>query len=340
MATLPGFDESPLRYVRVGVLLLSRDRCVTAADATARALLDVEDGLEGRALTTLVEPMHAEDRTAASAPPMTTFLGRSATGTRLLVHITSIPGMPFDTCATVTSVNEYLAEAQALARVQLRQTVESIIAGFAHEVRNPLAAILSLTEAVMQQHQGTDSQLVRIPDLVSRVESLIRQALAYSKPKAPKRALHHPTFLVDKAVALLRPREQRAAPLTVVAADTLPPVYVDLLHAEQVLVNLIENARDVAVREVRVSIQQGETLAPSVRFSVVDDGPGVGHDVATRIFDPFFTTKAQGTGLGLSIARDLARLNGGDLSLAHAGERGATFWLDLPSTPAAIRGQW
>ena len=70
-----------------------------------------------------------------------------------------------------------------------------------------------------------------------------------------------------------------------------------------------------------------------------DDGPGIPENVAPRIFEPFFTTKATGTGLGLALARDLARMNGGDLRLHHSSAEGTVFRLLLPTRPskAAIK---
>jgi signal transduction histidine kinase len=241
--------------------------------------------------------------------------------------------------ATITSVNEYLAESQALATVQLRKTIDSVIAGFAHEVRNPLAAILSLTEAAIQQEPALESRLVRIPGLVARVESLIKHSLAYSRPKPPNRALHRPLFLVDRATLLLRPRDTAVRLDLPDEGDDELPVLVDVLHAEQMLVNLIENALDMAQSVVTVRVEEVDGAVPAVCISVADDGPGVPADAQSRIFDPFFTTKAAGTGLGLAIARDLARLNGGDLQL-RPSEHGAVFVVLLPSTNESLRGHW
>ena len=334
-------EESPLRLVRVGWITLSESLSVVAVDQSAQVLLGIEseDAFEGMPLAAVIQPESLPDVKAVISPPPTTYLGiNPLTSTRLLVNISRLPRQPA-LVATVTSVNEYLAESQALAHVQLRNTVESIIAGFAHEVRNPLAAILSLTEAAIQQHPSHDSVLVRIPGLVARVESLIKHSLAYSRPKQPKRSLHQASFLVDRATSLLRPRD---TPVKLDLPDLeqeAAPVMVDLLHAEQVLVNLLENALDVARTMVRVTVSDGKTPVPSVCIEVSDDGPGVSAEVASRLVDPFFTTKAHGTGLGLAIARDLTRLNGGDLCL-KSDRPGATFQVLLPSTHAPLRGHW
>jgi len=319
--------------------VLSRASVVETIDEGALSLLALpRDQCLGRQLLELVVVQTLEDAAAAQRPEPTTFSALSKeTATALLVHVTSVGE---HRVATLTCVNEYLAASQSLARVQLRNTVESIIAGFAHEVRNPLAAILSLTEAAMVQDQPPDSPLVRVPSLIARVESLIKQSLSYSRPKPPRRELHQVGALIHQATGLLRKREQRAELVVPHAAADFPPVMVDLHQAEQVLVNLIENALDSARGRVEVSVRGAKANAPAVCVEVVDDGPGVPPEVIERIFEPFFTTKAHGTGLGLAIARDLARLNGGELRVRNDPGGGARFQLFLPSTEAALRGPW
>lgn len=338
--------DTPLRFVQIGLVVVEADGRLRSLDQTAASLLGLHRStgpLPPVTLRELAHPISPDDHLAADSPAPTTWVARSSDDTRgrLLVHVTAMPLVPDAFVATVTSVNEYLAESQALARIQLRTTVESIIAGFAHEVRNPLAAILSITESAMQQDPNHDSVLVRVPGLVGRVENLIRQSLAYSRPDPPRRALHHPLHLVERAMQLLRKRTGPTAKVVLPREVVeLPAVLVDVLQAEQILVNLIENALDAAIREVHVGIRLVPGQPVTVSFEVTDDGPGVPDDIAPRIFAPFFTTKAAGTGLGLPIARDLARLNGGELSLLATPVRGATFQLLLASSDTPIRSRW
>ncbi len=330
-----------LRFVRIGWFTLSNDLLVNSAEPAARLLVGMEAKFEGVPLGNVLIPEGEEDLAALQGghPPFSYLAAATDTAERLLVHVSRLPGAHEGLVGTITSVNEYLAESQSLARVRLRNTVESVIAGFAHEVRNPLAAILSLTEVALAKVPTLDSELVRIPGLVARVESLIKQALAYSRPKPPNRTLHQVDFLIERSMSLLRPRDTPVQLELVSDDDDLPPVMVDLLQAEQVLVNLLENALDAANSRVSIVARAGQTPVASVCLEVSDDGPGVQADIVQRIFEPFFTTKAHGTGLGLAIARDLARLNGGDLRLDSSRVR-TTFALYLPSTPAPVRGNW
>ncbi|MBX7098130.1 MAG: hypothetical protein K1X89_10485 [Myxococcaceae bacterium] len=325
--------------MRVGTVALDAERRIESADAAALKLLGMtEREARGQALSAVVVPDSADDVTAAQGQLPSSSLGLARqTGATLLVNVNQLPGRGLT--ATLVSVNEYLAESQSLARVKLRNTIESIMAGFAHEVRNPLAAILSLTEAALLEVQPPETPLVRIPGLVARVEALIKQALSYSRPSAPRRELHQATTIVDHVATVVRKRSGKTLEVAP-PSPTLPPVMVDLLQGEQVLTNLIDNALDAAKSHVQVSARQVTVGVPAVCIEVLDDGPGIPPETASRMFDPFFTTKAHGTGLGLAIARDLARLNGGDLRYCAVPSGGTAFQLHLPSTAAPVRGTW
>jgi signal transduction histidine kinase len=115
--------------------------------------------------------------------------------------------------------------------------------------------------------------------------------------------------------------------------------FADLGQLCQVLINLLENAGDTGASTIDLSLGDGgqSPVGPMLRLDVSDNGPGVPSEVRGRVFDPFFTTKAHGTGLGLAIARDLARLNDGDLTLSSAGPGPTTFTLTLLRARASPR---
>ncbi|TAK28785.1 MAG: hypothetical protein EPO40_12785 [Myxococcaceae bacterium] len=269
---------------------------------------------------------------------------------RLLLCLTAVRGVgerPM-VAIQVASEDNYREEREARAAVRLRTTIESVIAGFAHEVRNPIAAILSITEAVLAGMDPSPppaaSMLVRIPGLVNRVDKLIKESLRYSRPRCPKRSPQRLRALVEWSIELAQ-MEKGGVDFEVVVDEALDSVLVDAEQIEQVVVNLLCNARDAACTRVRLAASR--EVRPSARaarvvLEVTDDGRGVPAELHERIFEPFFTTKAHGTGLGLAIARDLARLNGGDIQLYSTSERGSTFSLYLeehaaPDAPGGAR---
>ena len=238
--------------------------------------------------------------------------------------------------------DDALFERTALAAVQLRSTIQSIIAGFAHEVRNPLAAILSIVEAAVQENSmpaATSAGLMRIPTLIERIESLIKQAHDYSKPALPKKSPIAPILLIDGAIEMLQKRYSHIA-ICKDVDDGLPPVLVDFGQIERTLINLLDNACCAARSQVTVLARRARLhTAGAVLLEVLDDGPGIAESIQQRIFEPFFTTKAKGTGLGLALARDLARINGGDLRLRASSPEGTAFRLLLPTSQKAQRAK-
>ena len=223
---------------------------------------------------------------------------------------------------------------------QVRQAIGHVISGFAHEVRNPLAAITSLSEAVafMFDDPELEDSLLRIPALVDRVESLIQLLLAYGRPVEPKRAWHRVDALVDLAVDMLQRSEVLDAIQVRPERLTKAALFIDDTQVVSVLVNLLENAANAAGPdgvELRLSEVEGDEHALMLALDVVDRGPGVPDGFRERIFKPFFTSRSEGTGLGLALARDLARLNGGDVTLVSTGATGSTFRLLLPASASS-----
>ncbi len=233
--------------------------------------------------------------------------------------------------ATVVRLGAMRAEVES----QLRGVVGRVMSGFAHEVRNPLAAITSLSEAVMFLSDDPDVEdtLQRIPALVDRVESLIQLLLAYGRPTEPRLGWHKLGHIVTTVLEVLS-HSGVVSDVPVRPASLLESeLHVDDTQVVSVLTNLLQNAAqagDGSAPELRLGVLEvgGESL--EIAIDVVDRGPGVPEGLRDKIFEPFFTRRAGGTGLGLALARDLARMNGGDVTLVSTGTSGSTFRLLLP----------
>jgi signal transduction histidine kinase len=124
-------------------------------------------------------------------------------------------------------------------------------------------------------------------------------------------------------------------------APELPPVWGDANQLQQVLVNLITNAKqamDDLEGERRLQISVHRVEPNRVRIQVEDTGPGIPAETISKVFDPFVTTKSDGTGLGLSISYGIIREHGGTLTVDSTVGRGATFTIELPieATPPPI----
>jgi signal transduction histidine kinase len=220
-------------------------------------------------------------------------------------------------------------------------TVGRLAAGVAHEVGNPLAAILGYVELLLAaerppgaaEDQDRREALERIRKETVRISGIVSDLLDYSRPQAGRVEPVDIGGAIDAALSLLAPQARfRGVEVARLLPAGLPRVAASSSRVVQVLVNLLLNAADAMGGTGSVTITAAANGA-SVAIRVSDVGPGVPAADCARLFDPFFTTKApgEGTGLGLAISRSIAQAYGGDLSFNAAAAPGATFMLTLPT---------
>src|SRR5467141_2915098 len=229
-------------------------------------------------------------------------------------------------------LEEQLIQAEKLA------AMGQMLAGVAHELNNPLTAILGVTELV-REREGLDDSMKRQLDLTHRqarrAARIVQNLLEFSRPASPQKKSIDLSTIIERTLQLhehsLR-RNQVQVDFT--PRTDLPPIVGDANQLIQVFLNLISNAEQ-AIREVRESgrIQIRLTLANgNVITTVQDDGVGIRPEALPRIFDPFYTTKRPGggTGLGLSICMSIIREHGGNIEAEVLPAGGSAFTIYLP----------
>ena len=246
------------------------------------------------------------------------------------------PALPAVSARDRDQHHRYEAE---LRRVERLSALGRVVAGVAHELRNPLAAVQALAEALDEELDSGDSRrqyTARMLQLLARVESFIRTSLELSQPRPPQPRRQRPETLARHALQALGGSVQPA--LAVAGGTPVPDVMVDHEHIVTSLQALLDNAIEAAGRaegvRILISAETGPDTGTWARIEVRDDGPGVPHEHLPRVFDPFFTTKAKGRGLGLALAQTLVGQNGGHVELhsVPGGETVATVL--LPGAPA------
>jgi len=210
-------------------------------------------------------------------------------------------------------------------------------AGIAHEIRNPLGIIRGAGEhlqRVLRDHGIDDETAAFIPDEVDRLDRILAGYLAFGTDSESEPEDLDLTVLARRT-ARLAAGELAHAAIAVDLAEPLPscPVRGDPRRLQQVLLNLLWNARDAMPDGGRIAIRLA-TDGDRHRLSVVDTGRGLQDIDPERVFAPFWTTKDKGSGLGLAVSRRIARAHGGDLTVADRTDgRGCEATLSLPRRP-------
>lgn len=209
-------------------------------------------------------------------------------------------------------------------------SVGFLAAGIAHEVRNPLNAVMNAGR-VLREKGATLTAAPQLLDVIvdgaKRIDAVVGALNSHARPSARERAQVFSLREGIQSTLRLLGHHLRGVDVTVTGQGKAD-VFGKPGELNQVFLNIIDNA--VRSDATRLSIDIAET-GKSVRVLVADNGPGVPVDVASRIFEPFFTTRADGgTGLGLNLSRRTIEEAGGRLMLINPGEAGAQFVVELP----------
>ena len=210
-----------------------------------------------------------------------------------------------------------------------------VVAGVAHEIRNPLNSIrlqLELLKRRSQRGVASGAEVDAAMGQVDRLNTILGQLLGFGKPDVSNRSIQELLPLAQHAIAMVRDRaEARKVDLHLISDDNENvQAIVDAVQLEQVLTNLLLNAIEAAPEETGVTLRITES-GDAIEFSVIDRGPGIPEPVRDHVFDAFFTTRQEGTGLGLSVSRQIVAAHGGSLSFITSSD-GTTFSVRLPHT--------
>ncbi|MAU95685.1 MAG: hybrid sensor histidine kinase/response regulator [Fulvimarina sp.] len=269
------------------------------------------------------------------------------------LYLSAVPkvGADSDECAILYGVDitEQRALEEQIAKSQKMQAIGNLAGGIAHDFNNVLTIITASVDFLLLNHRTGDpsfQDLLLIKQSANRAASLVRQLLAYSRRQTMRPKMLNLTDVVADMHLLLKRVSGDHATLERQHARDLWPVMADIGQFEQVITNLVQNARDAMPDGGKISIVTRNVLAAEARgfgyaeltdgdyvlVEVADTGTGMPPDVAERIFEPFFTTKeiGKGTGLGLSMVYGIIKQSNGFIFVDSKPGEGTTFRIFLP----------
>ncbi len=241
----------------------------------------------------------------------------------------------------VEQATAHLREAQdRLVRSERLASVGRLAAGLAHEIGNPIAALIGMEDLLVEGGLEPEVQrdfLVRMRKETERINTILRDLLQFARPAAGGAPDSHPepgdveVAIFDTAALVAPQKAMKSMELSLDVHPELPAVALSREHLVQVILNLVLNAADACGEDSTVTLRALATDL-GVRIEVEDNGPGVAPDVQGRLFEPFVTTKeiGKGTGLGLAVCRGLVEAVGGSINLDPAYTDGARFVVELP----------
>ncbi len=244
---------------------------------------------------------------------------------------------------------EQRALQENLAQSQKMQAIGQLAGGVAHDFNNVLTAILGYSDLLLANHRPTDpsfQDIMQIKQNANRAAGLVRQLLAFSRRQTLRPQTLQLNDVLSELQMLLRRLVGEPIALDVVHSRDLWLIKADLNQFEQVVVNLVVNARDAMPSGGKITLRtrnvtaaecgnfKDASVAPAdyVLVEVEDNGHGIPAEVKDKIFEPFFTTKevGKGTGLGLSMVYGIVKQTGGYVLCDSEPGKGAIFRILLP----------
>lgn len=214
----------------------------------------------------------------------------------------------------------------------------TLTAGLAHEIRNPLVAIKTLTQLLPERLEDEEFRnhfLSIASGEVERISHLINELLDFARPSNPKLEFEDINSILDGMILLVSTESKKKhIQIQKQYLPDLPPVKVDREQIKQVFLNILLNAIDATPENGTITVKTRSFTKPGgelfLQVEFKDTGCGIPQEHLEEIFNPFFTTKTSGSGLGLSISNQIVQDHKGYISVESQVNRGTSFFVNLP----------
>jgi signal transduction histidine kinase len=226
----------------------------------------------------------------------------------------------------------YIRRADRLA------SLGTLTAGLAHEIRNPLVAIKTLTQLLPERiddEEFRNNFLQIASGEVDRISSLVTELLEFSRPSDPKLELEDINAILDGMILLVSTETKKKQIHMIKNYSTdLPPIQIDREQIKQVFLNILLNSIEATKENGKITVKTRSFMKPGgepyIQIEFTDTGSGIPEEYIEDIFNPFFTTKSTGSGLGLSISNQIIQEHRGYIDVESQVGKGSSFFINLP----------
>jgi two-component system cell cycle sensor histidine kinase/response regulator CckA len=351
------FEDAP-----ISVVVIDRFYNILSANHSfSKAVRKSEEDLKGKLLDSLLNPICLEmvhqqlkrtfEKNTAPSKPIEIVLNtlRSSDMAAYMSPMINEEGRAISVVIYMFSTTEQKKMEVQFVQSQRMQAVGQLAGGVAHDFNNLLTAMIGFCDLLLQRHspsEQTFSDVMQIKQNANRASSLVRQLLAFSRQQSLQPKVVNITDTLSDLSVLLRRLLGPSIDFNVSHDRQLWNIKVDKGQLEQVIINLVVNARDAMNNQGSLTIrtenihnkktltQRHDTMPPGdyVLIEVVDQGSGIPEEIMDRIFEPFFSTKAvgMGTGLGLSTVFGIVKQTGGFVFVESKVGIGTTFKIHFP----------
>jgi PAS domain S-box-containing protein len=347
-----------------GILLIDATGRITLVNGAAERMFGYDPAeLLGQPLEILlpdrIRDAHHEHRARYFAGPRVRpmgsgldLAGRRKDGTEFPVEISlsyvrSSEGM--SAMALITDITErkrieaqLVRQRETVYQTEKLAALGTLSAGIAHEMNNPLGIITSRIEIMLLDAEESHLPAQMLEDLqvlhraTERVARIATNLRSFARQTPREHAQLSLNAVVEETLLLMqKPLEVDGIRLVTILHPDLQPILGDASTLQQVLLNLVTNAREAMAGGGEIRIETGPVAGRGgwVRVVIADTGPGISPEDLSKVFDPFYTTKRTGTGLGLSVSYGIVQDHHGTVDVQSVPGRGTTFVLAFPAAP-------
>ena len=249
-------------------------------------------------------------------------------------------GFFHDLTETIRMEKELKKTQNQLLQAEKMSSLGQLAAGVAHQLNNPLGGITLFSQLMLEEHDLSEeakTDIKRIKKDAERCRLIVKELLEFARQTKKEIKLYNINELLQRTLFLIQNQSIfQNIDIIIDFTEDLPEAYADDQQLNHVFMNIILNAADAMEGNGKLTLKTSYNKKGSaILIEISDTGPGFKKGVLKNIFDPFFTTKEEGkgTGLGLSMAYGIIENHNGKLSARNNKKGGATFFIELPTTP-------